>query len=105
MRILAGAVYSPGPGGGSTLRPMPRSGAVPHAAISSYEPGTIAGLPVAAYTVGSVCSPAGDFELTLHATDGDLAARRRTDLCHWQCAGAADGRTGCAEFDHHDVGW
>ena len=31
-------------------------------------------------------------------------SRRRTDLCHWQCAGAADGRTGCAEFDHHDVG-
>lgn len=39
------------------------------------KPGTIAGLPVAAYTVGSVCSPAGDFELTLHATDGDRVAR------------------------------
>ena len=39
------------------------------------EPGTVAGLPVAAYTVASVCAPAGDFELTLHATDGDRVAR------------------------------
>jgi nicotinate-nucleotide pyrophosphorylase (carboxylating) len=39
------------------------------------ESGTIAGLPVAAYTVASVCSPAGDLELTLHATDGDRVAR------------------------------
>src|SRR5215216_7974314 len=38
------------------------------------QPGTVAGLPVAAYTVGSVCSAAGDFELTLHATDGDRVA-------------------------------
>ena len=30
---------------------------------------------MAAYTVASVCSPAGDFELTLHATDGDRVAR------------------------------
>jgi nicotinate-nucleotide pyrophosphorylase (carboxylating) len=39
------------------------------------QPGTVAGLPVAAYTVASVCSAAGDFELTLHATDGDRVAR------------------------------
>ena len=39
------------------------------------QPGTVAGLPVAAYTVASVCSPAGDFELALHATDGDRVAR------------------------------
>jgi nicotinate-nucleotide pyrophosphorylase (carboxylating) len=39
------------------------------------QPGTVAGLPVAAYTVASVCSTAGDFELALHATDGDRVAR------------------------------
>jgi nicotinate-nucleotide pyrophosphorylase (carboxylating) len=39
------------------------------------EPGTVAGLPVAAYTVALVCSPAGDFELALHATDGDRVER------------------------------
>jgi len=33
--------------------------------------GIVAGLSVAAYTVASVCAQAGDFELTLHATDGD----------------------------------
>jgi nicotinate-nucleotide pyrophosphorylase (carboxylating) len=38
------------------------------------QPGTVAGLPVAAYTVASVCSTAGDFELALHATDGDRVA-------------------------------
>ena len=39
------------------------------------QPGTVAGLPVAAYTVASVCAPAGDFELALHATDGDRVIR------------------------------
>jgi len=39
------------------------------------QPGTVAGLPVAAYTVASVCAPAGDFELALHATDGDRVTR------------------------------
>jgi nicotinate-nucleotide pyrophosphorylase (carboxylating) len=39
------------------------------------QPGTVAGLPVAAYTVASVCSTTGDFELALHATDGDRVAR------------------------------
>jgi nicotinate-nucleotide pyrophosphorylase (carboxylating) len=39
------------------------------------ERGTVAGLPVAAYTVASVCSRVGDFELALHATDGDRVAR------------------------------
>jgi nicotinate-nucleotide pyrophosphorylase (carboxylating) len=39
------------------------------------QPGTVAGLPIAAYTVGSVCSAAGDFELRLHVTDGDRVAR------------------------------
>jgi nicotinate-nucleotide pyrophosphorylase (carboxylating) len=37
--------------------------------------GIVAGLSVAAYTVASVCAPAGDFELTLHATDGDRVVR------------------------------
>ena len=39
------------------------------------QPGTVAGLPVAAYTVASVCAPAGDFELALHGADGDRVAR------------------------------
>jgi nicotinate-nucleotide pyrophosphorylase (carboxylating) len=39
------------------------------------QPGTVAGLPVAAYTVASVCSAAGDFELTVHGSDGDRVAR------------------------------
>ena len=39
------------------------------------QPGTVAGLPVAAYTVALVCAPAGDFELALHATDGDRVIR------------------------------
>jgi nicotinate-nucleotide pyrophosphorylase (carboxylating) len=39
------------------------------------QPGTVAGLPVAAYAVASVCAPAGDFEIALHATDGDRVAR------------------------------
>jgi nicotinate-nucleotide pyrophosphorylase (carboxylating) len=37
--------------------------------------GIVAGLSVAAYTVASVCAQAGDFELTLHATDGDRVVR------------------------------
>jgi nicotinate-nucleotide pyrophosphorylase (carboxylating) len=39
------------------------------------QPGTVAGLPVAAYTVASVCAPVGDFELAMHATDGDRVPR------------------------------
>jgi nicotinate-nucleotide pyrophosphorylase (carboxylating) len=39
------------------------------------QPGTVAGLPVAAYTLASVCSAASDFEVTLHAADGDVVAR------------------------------
>jgi nicotinate-nucleotide pyrophosphorylase (carboxylating) len=39
------------------------------------QPGAVAGLPVAAYAVASVCSAAGDFELRLHVTDGELVAR------------------------------
>jgi nicotinate-nucleotide pyrophosphorylase (carboxylating) len=39
------------------------------------QPGTVAGLPVAAYAVASVCSPAGDFDIVLRATDGDSVAR------------------------------
>jgi nicotinate-nucleotide pyrophosphorylase (carboxylating) len=46
-----------------------------HGEFVVRQPGTVAGLPVAAYTVASVCSPAGDFELTLHAADGDRVAR------------------------------
>jgi nicotinate-nucleotide pyrophosphorylase (carboxylating) len=39
------------------------------------QPGTVAGLPVAAYVVASVCAPAGDFDLVLHAADGDSVSR------------------------------
>ena len=39
------------------------------------QPGTVAGLPVAAYVVASVCAPAGGFSLVLHATDGDRVSR------------------------------
>ena len=46
-----------------------------HGEFVVREPGTVAGLPVAAYVVASVCAPAGDFNLVLHATDGDRVAR------------------------------
>ena len=36
--------------------------------------GTVAGLSVAAYTVAVVCEPAGEFEITLHTTDGASVA-------------------------------
>ena len=39
------------------------------------KPGTVAGLSVAAYAVATVCAPLGDFEVTLHATDGDRVVR------------------------------
>jgi nicotinate-nucleotide pyrophosphorylase (carboxylating) len=46
-----------------------------HGEFVVREPGTVAGLPVAAYAVATVCAPAGNFELTLRATDGDRVAR------------------------------
>ncbi len=46
-----------------------------HGEFVVRQPGTVAGLPVAAYVVASVCAPAGDFNLVLHATDGDRVAR------------------------------
>jgi nicotinate-nucleotide pyrophosphorylase (carboxylating) len=48
---------------------------VARATLVVRQPGTVAGLPVAAYTLALVCTAAGDFELTLHATDGDRVAR------------------------------
>jgi nicotinate-nucleotide pyrophosphorylase (carboxylating) len=45
-----------------------------HGEFVVREPGTVAGLPVAAYAVATVCAPAGEFELTMHATDGDRVA-------------------------------
>jgi nicotinate-nucleotide pyrophosphorylase (carboxylating) len=36
--------------------------------------GTVAGLSVAAYTVAVLCEPAGEFEITLHTTDGSSVA-------------------------------
>ena len=46
-----------------------------HAELVVREPGPVAGLPVAGYAMATVCAPAGDFELVLHATDGDRVAR------------------------------
>jgi len=46
-----------------------------HGEFVVREPGTVAGLPVAAYAVATVCAPLGDFEVTLHATDGDRVVR------------------------------
>jgi nicotinate-nucleotide pyrophosphorylase (carboxylating) len=46
-----------------------------HGEFVARQPGTVAGLPVAAYAAATVCAPAGNFELTLHATDGDRVAR------------------------------
>ena len=51
------------------------AGATAHGTFIVRQPGTVAGLPVAAYTVASVCSAAGDFELTVQATDGDRVMR------------------------------
>jgi hypothetical protein len=46
---------------------------------------TVAGLPVAAYTVASVCSPAGDFELSARNGRRSRRTRRRTDLGYGKC--------------------
>jgi nicotinate-nucleotide pyrophosphorylase (carboxylating) len=46
-----------------------------HGEFVVRQPGTVAGLPVAAYVVASVCASAGDFDLALHATDGDRVSR------------------------------
>lgn len=46
-----------------------------HGTLVARQPGTVAGLPVAAYTVASACSAAADFELALYANDGDRVAR------------------------------
>jgi nicotinate-nucleotide pyrophosphorylase (carboxylating) len=46
-----------------------------HAEFVVRESGTVAGLPVAGYTMATVCAPAGDFQIILHATDGDPVRR------------------------------
>jgi nicotinate-nucleotide pyrophosphorylase (carboxylating) len=48
---------------------------VAHGEFVVRQPGTVAGVPVAAYVVASVCAPAGDFKLGLQATDGDRVSR------------------------------
>jgi nicotinate-nucleotide pyrophosphorylase (carboxylating) len=45
-----------------------------HGEFVVRQSGTVAGLPVAALVVASLCAPAGDFTLVLHATDGDRVA-------------------------------
>jgi nicotinate-nucleotide pyrophosphorylase (carboxylating) len=46
-----------------------------HAEFVVRESGTVAGLPVAGYAMATVCAPAGDFHIILHATDGDPVRR------------------------------
>jgi nicotinate-nucleotide pyrophosphorylase (carboxylating) len=48
---------------------------VAHGEFVVRQPGTVAGMPVAACVVASVCAPAGDFKLGLQATDGDRVSR------------------------------
>jgi nicotinate-nucleotide pyrophosphorylase (carboxylating) len=48
---------------------------IAHGEFVVRQPGTVAGLPVAAYVVAWVCAPTGDFKLVLHATDGDRVSR------------------------------
>ena len=75
-----------------------------HGAFVVRQPGTVAGIPVAAYTVASVCSTAGDFELTVHAVDGDRVGRGDVLISvTGTYPRAARGGTDFAEFDHHDV--
>jgi nicotinate-nucleotide pyrophosphorylase (carboxylating) len=51
------------------------AGDIAHGMFIVRQPGTVAGLPVAAYTVAAVCSAAGHFELAVRATDGDRVTR------------------------------
>jgi nicotinate-nucleotide pyrophosphorylase (carboxylating) len=70
-------VLPPGAGAGLDLTSyatIPPSD-IAHGQFIVRRPGTVAGLPVAAYTVATVCTAAGDFQLVLHATDGDRVAR------------------------------
>jgi nicotinate-nucleotide pyrophosphorylase (carboxylating) len=46
-----------------------------HGEFVVREPGIVAGLPVAAYAAATVCARAGEFELAVHATDGERVAR------------------------------
>ena len=79
-------------------------GAAAHGEFVARQPGTVAGMPVAAYTVASVCVDGR--RLRAHGARGrwrSRRARRCVDLGHGQYPRAARGRTGFAEFDHHDV--
>jgi len=69
-------VLPPGTGAGidvtsyATISPD----AVAHGEFIVRGPGTVAGLSVAAYAVGVVCAPAGEFEIVLHVSDGEQVA-------------------------------
>jgi nicotinate-nucleotide pyrophosphorylase (carboxylating) len=69
-------VLPPGTGAGidvtsyATISPD----AVAHGEFIVRRSGTVAGLSVAAYAVGVVCAPAGDFEIVLHTADGQPVA-------------------------------
>jgi nicotinate-nucleotide pyrophosphorylase (carboxylating) len=48
---------------------------IAHGSFVARQPGTVAGLPVAAYAVASACAAAGTFEITMRKTDGDRLSR------------------------------
>jgi nicotinate-nucleotide pyrophosphorylase (carboxylating) len=49
--------------------------ATARARFVARQAGILAGLPVAAYAVAKACSASGDFELLIHASDGDRLTR------------------------------
>lgn len=48
--------------------------ATAHGEFVARQPGTVAGLAVAAYTMATMCAPAGDFEIVVAAVDGQPVA-------------------------------
>ena len=66
-------VLPPGTGPGIDVTSYATIGpeAVAHGEFIARQPGTLAGLSVAAYAIAVMCAPAGDFLITLDAADGD----------------------------------
>lgn len=65
-------VLAPGTGFGldvTSVATIP-PGDTAHGVFVARRPGTVAGLPVAAYVVATVCAPAGPFEIELLVADG-----------------------------------
>lgn len=66
-------VLPPGTGAGmdvTSVATIPAD-ATAHGQFVARKPGTVAGLAVAAYTVATVCAPAGPFEIEVLSSDGD----------------------------------